>query len=126
VTYDWPTYLDKARKGEQQMIQLGWTTDNGDPDNFMGTLLSCAAIESGGNAARWCDRAYDAVIMKAKTVSDIKARTAQYVKAQQMFAAQVPWVSLANATVFRGVAKNVEGYQISPLGVEDFYPLDLK
>ena len=34
ITYDWPTYLAKSRKGEHQMIQMGWTGDNGDPDNF--------------------------------------------------------------------------------------------
>jgi dipeptide transport system substrate-binding protein len=126
VTYDWPTYLAKARKGEHQMVQLGWTTDNGDPDNFLGTLLSCAAISGGGNMARWCDKQYDEIIMKAKTVSDVKARTAQYARAQEYFKKQAPWVTLAHATVFRGLTKSVQGYKLSPLGVEDFYPIDLK
>jgi dipeptide transport system substrate-binding protein len=126
VTYDWPTYLAKARKGEHQMLQLGWTTDNGDPDNFMGPLLTCASISGGGNMSRWCDKAYDQVVMKAKTVSDMKSRTVQYIKAQEMFNKQLPWLPLAHATVFRGLSKNVEGYKISPLGVEDFYPVDLK
>jgi dipeptide transport system substrate-binding protein len=126
LTYDWPTYLAKARNGDHQMIQLGWTTDNGDPDNFMGTLLSCSAIKGGGNMARWCNKEYDAIIMKAKTVTNLKARTAQYLKAQRMFKEQAPWVTLAHATVFRGLSKSVKGYQISPLGVEDFYPIDLQ
>ncbi|EJS90378.1 hypothetical protein AAUPMB_02436, partial [Pasteurella multocida subsp. multocida str. Anand1_buffalo] len=30
---------------------MGWTGDNGDPDNFLNTLLSCAAVESGSNYA---------------------------------------------------------------------------
>ncbi|MBX3020993.1 MAG: ABC transporter substrate-binding protein [Bdellovibrionales bacterium] len=126
VTYDWPTYLAKARKGDHQMLQVGWTTDNGDPDNFMGTLLSCASISSGGNMSRWCDKAYDKLVTKAREVSEVKARTALYFKAQDIVAKQSPWVPLANATVFRGLAKNVEGYKINPLGTEEFYPLDLK
>lgn len=126
VTYDWPTYLAKAHKGEHQMLQMGWTTDNGDPDNFMDILLSCGAISSGSNMARWCDKDYDKIILKAKTVSDLKIRTVQYVKAQEMFKKNAPWVTLAHATVFRPVAKGVEGYRISPLGVEDFYPVDIK
>lgn len=126
VTYDWPTYLAKARAGDQQMIQLGWTTDNGDPDNFMGTLLSCAAIAGGGNMARWCDKPFDDVIVKAKTVSDVKARTAQYMKAQEMFNAQAPWVPIAFANVYRGVSKMVKGYKISPLGTEQFYPVEFQ
>ncbi len=126
VTYDWPTYLKKTRDGEHTLVQLGWTTDNGDPDNFMGVLLSCGAVKAGSNMARWCDKKYDAIVVKAKTVSDIKARTSQYFKAQEYFAKQVPWVLLAHATVFRGVSKNVENYKLSPIGVEDFYPIDLK
>lgn len=126
VTYDWPTYLAKARVGEHQMLQLGWTTDNGDPDNFLGTLLSCAAIAGGSNVSRWCNKDYDQIINRAKVVSDMKSRTTQYVKAQDYIKKEVPWVTLAHATVFRGLAKNVEGYKISPLGMEDFYSIDLK
>lgn len=125
VTYDWGTYLEKTKKGEFQMAQLGWTTDNGDPDNFMGVLLTCGAIDAG-NTARWCDKNYDQIIVKAKTVTDIKARTMQYYKAQESFKKNAPWVTLAHATVFRGLSKKVENYQISPLGTEDFYPVDLK
>ena len=126
VTYDWPTYLAKSRNGEHQMMQIGWTTDNGDPDNFMGTLLSCAAVAAGGNLARWCDKDYEQVISKARVISDTKTRTSEYLKAQKLFAQKMPWVTIAHATVFRGVAKNVDGYRIGPLGVEDFYPIDIK
>jgi len=126
VTYDWPTYLAKIRNGDHQMAQLGWTTDNGDPDNFMGTLLTCAAITGGANISRWCNKDYDQVVLKAKTTPDIALRTAQYVQAQKLFQQNVPWVPLAHATVFRPVAKNVEGYKISPLGIESFYSIDLK
>ncbi|MGE4132939.1 MAG: ABC transporter substrate-binding protein [Bdellovibrionales bacterium] len=125
VTYDWPTYLDKGKKGEFQMMQLGWTTDNGDPDNFMGVLLTCGAIDAA-NYARWCNKEYDQFIAKAKLVTDMKKRTGFYNKAEKIFKDQVPWVTLAHATVYRGLAKNVEGYKISPLGVEDFYPIEMK
>lgn len=126
VSYDWPTYLAKAHKGEHQMVQLGWTTDNGDPDNFLDILLSCGAVASGSNMSRWCDKEYDQYVNKAKVVSDVKARTAQYIKAQEVFAKKGPFVPLAYANVFRGMNKKVEGYKISPLGVEDFYTLDIK
>jgi dipeptide transport system substrate-binding protein len=126
VTYDWPTYLKKVKRGEHSMAQMGWTTDNGDPDNFMGILLSCDAVCGGSNASRWCDKKYNALVTKARTLNDIKSRTAQYFKAQEYFHEQSPFVLIAHATVFRGLSKNVESYKLSPIGVEDFYPVDLK
>jgi dipeptide transport system substrate-binding protein len=126
VTYDWPTYLSKARKGEHQLIQLGWTTDNGDPDNFLGTLLNCSAVRGGGNMSRWCNNEYDALTTQGRKQTDVKSRTATYKKAQELFSRQLPWVPLAHATVFRVLSKNVEGYAINPMGIENFYPIDLK
>ena len=126
LTYDWPTYLSKARRGDHQILQFGWSSDNGDPDNFLGTLLSCSAIATGGNASRWCDREYDELVTRARTVTDIAGRTALYHKAQEIFARALPWAPIAHATVYRGMSKNVEGYRINPLGTEEFYPVDLK
>ena len=40
VSYDWGTYLEKTDHGEHDMALLGWTGDNGDPDNFLWVLLS--------------------------------------------------------------------------------------
>ena len=34
VTYDWGTYLAKTEIGEHDMAMLGWSADEGDPDNF--------------------------------------------------------------------------------------------
>ena len=62
VNYDWTTFLKKAAKGEHELIQLGWTGDNGDPDNFLNVLLSCASVKSGSNVARWCNPEYDQLI----------------------------------------------------------------
>ena len=34
VTYEWGEYRKRAQAGEPMTVQLGWTGDNGDPDNF--------------------------------------------------------------------------------------------
>ena len=34
-TVDWAVYLDTRMKGELPLYMLGWTGDNGDPDNFI-------------------------------------------------------------------------------------------
>ena len=53
------------------MAELGWTGDNGDPDNFFGPLAGCtAARPGGGNIAKWCFHPFDDLITKAVTLTD--------------------------------------------------------
>jgi ABC-type transport system substrate-binding protein len=40
VSYDWGTYLDKIGKGEHDLVLIGWSSDNADPDNFLFNLWS--------------------------------------------------------------------------------------
>lgn len=125
ISYDWPTYLAKARKGDHQMVQFGWTGDNGDPDNFFGILLSCGAISAGSNVARWCNKDYSSLVEKAKAVNEQKRRINFYHQAQKIFKKEAPWVTLAHARVFKAMAKQVKGYHLSPFGTESFFGVDL-
>lgn len=126
VSYDWPTYLEKARKGEHALLQIGWTGDNGDPDNFLNVLLGCKAVEGGSNYSRWCDKKFDGLIQQARQVSDLQKRTDLYKKAQVIFKNEVPWVTLAHARVYRAMSAKVKNYQIHPFGTELFEDIDLK
>ncbi len=38
-SFEWGEYRKRMQNGEHQMGMLGWTGDNGDPDNFLNTLL---------------------------------------------------------------------------------------
>ena len=67
VSFEWGEYLKRSQAGEHQMAQLGWTGDNGDPDNFLHTLLGCDAGQVGGNnLAKWCNKHFDDLVKKAK------------------------------------------------------------
>lgn len=125
-TYKWATYLEKARKGEHQMITLGWTGDNGDPDNFLNVLLGCAAVKEGSNYARWCDKDFDHLVGRAKVTTNIRSRTKYYQKAQKVFNEKAPWAPVAHAKVFKAMSAKVKGYTLSPFGTESFYGVDLQ
>lgn len=126
VTYDWPTYLAKSKKGEHAMMQMGWTGDNGDPDNFLNVLLGCPAVSAGSNYARWCHKSYAALMDKARTVTDIKERAKLYEKAQTIFKEEAPWVTIAHSKVFRVMSKKVDGYKIDPFGGDHFETVTVK
>ncbi|WP_353980284.1 ABC transporter substrate-binding protein [Salinicola endophyticus] len=126
VTYEWGEYLKRAsavdRKGA---VILGWTGDNGDPDNFMGTLLSCAGV-GGANRSQWCYKPFDDLIQQARTLSDQAERAKLYEKAQVIFKQQAPWDTLAHSTVFMPIRKEVTGYVINPLGLHSFEGVDIQ
>ena len=125
VTYDWPTYLKKADRGEHQLLQLGWSGDNGDPDNFLNILLSCSGVRSGSNAARWCYKPFDKIVSRAQSLQEKSRRDALYRRAQEIFKQRVPWVTLAHAKVYRAMSKRVKNFTIRIIGGDQFYNVSL-
>ena len=125
ISYDWPTYLEKSKNGEHQMLQMGWTGDNGDPDNFLHVLLSCSGARAGANRARWCDARFDKLVNGAKVIFDQEKRSDLYKKAQELFKEESPWVPLAHSITHKALRSNVTGYKIDPLGSDYFYHIDL-
>ena len=125
ISYDWATYLKKSEKGEHQLMQIGWTSDNGDPDNFLAALLGCQSVEKGGNLARWCHSDFDKLIVEGEQTLAKGKRSRLYRRAQKIFGEETPWVPLVHAYGFRGANKRVQGYILPPFGIESFYPVSL-
>lgn len=126
MTYDWPTYLNKLDKGEHTLAQAGWNGDNGDPDNFLYTLLSCAAVKGGSNNAAWCYKPFDDLVVKAQKSNNVKERTQLYEKAQVVFKEEVPWVVIAHSTAYRALRKNISNYKITPTNIENLKLVEIK
>jgi dipeptide transport system substrate-binding protein len=126
-TFEWGEYRKRMQAGEHQMGMLGWTGDNGDPDNFLHTLLGCDSAKSGGsNVAKWCYKPFDDLVVKAKSVSNQAERTDLYMKAQVIFKEQVPWFTIAHAVQLKPVRKEVVDFKLSPFGRHAFYGVDIK
>lgn len=126
VSMEWGEYLTRTKEGAHQTMLLGWTGDNGDPDNFMYVLLGCDAAETGGNRARWCDKEFDDLLRKAKQISDVDTRTDLYMQAQKRFKAEAPWITIAHSVVYKQVRKEVVDFKIDPFGGHVFYGVDLQ
>ncbi|MDF2619246.1 MAG: extracellular solute-binding protein family 5 [Xanthobacteraceae bacterium] len=126
VSYEWGEYRKRMQEGEHMTGQLGWTGDNGDPDNFF-FLLGCPAARKGGqNLAKWCNKDFDALIEKAKTISDTAERTKLYEQAQVIVKEDAPWFTIAHSVVYEPTRKEVVDYKVSPFGRHEFYGVDLK
>ncbi|MDN5787588.1 ABC transporter substrate-binding protein [Pseudorhodobacter sp.] len=126
VSYEWGEYLERSKaKDRDGAVLLGWTGDNGDPDNFLAVLLGCDAV-GGSNRAQWCNKDFNDLIMKAKVISDQAERAKLYEQAQVVFKEEAPWDTIAHSVVFTPMSAKVEGYNMSPLGSVRFYGVDLK
>ncbi len=126
VTFEWGEYLKRTTAGEHQTVLLGWTGDNGDPDNFLHTLLGCDAAKNGANRARWCYKPFDDLVVAAKRTPDVAKRTELYAKAQEVFKEQAPWYTVAHSVQYKPVRNEVIDFKISPFGSHQFYGVDLK
>ena len=120
VTYEWGEYIKRSKGGENGAMLIGWSGDNGDPDNWLGTLFGCDAI-NGNNFSKWCNPQFDALIKAAKATTDVAERTKLYKQAQHLLKDQVPMTPIAHSTVYQPMRSNVQDFKISPLGLTSFY-----
>ena len=120
TSYEWGEYIKRSKGGENGAMLIGWSGDNGDPDNWLGTLFGCDSLE-GNNFSKWCDPEFDKLVKAAKATTDIAERTKLYQQAQQRLKSQVPMTPIAHSTVYQPMRKNVEDFKISPFGLNSFY-----
>lgn len=125
VSYEWGEYLSRSRELDRDgAILLGWTGDNGDPDNFLAVLLGCDGV-TRSNRAQWCYEPFDEIVQQAKTISGQEKRAALYEEAQAIFKQQAPWATIAHSVVFMPMRNEVEGYTIDPFGGHIFKNVSL-
>jgi dipeptide transport system substrate-binding protein len=126
VSYEWGEYRKRVQAGEATMAELGWTGDNGDPDNFFTPLASCAAARiGGGSASKWCNKDFDALIDKARTLPVQADRAKLYEQAQVIMHEEAPFFLIAHSVAFQPLRKGVTGYVMSPFGGHIFDQVDL-
>ncbi|RMQ49228.1 Dipeptide-binding ABC transporter, periplasmic substrate-binding component [Pseudomonas cichorii] len=123
---EWGELIRRAKAGEHDLLFMGWAGDNGDPDNFLTPQFSCAAVQSGTNFARYCDKTLDKLISDGKSTSDQAQRSKLYQQAQAQIQQQALWLPLAHPTAATLTRKDVTGYEVSPFGRQDFYKVKVQ
>ncbi|WKL54155.1 ABC transporter substrate-binding protein [Pseudomonas kielensis] len=123
---EWAEMLKRAKKGEHDLVSAGWSGDNGDPDNFLGPLLSCEAAKNGENYSRWCNPQFQALITQARATTGTAERAALYEKALVILHDEVVWVDQAHPKMFTAMRKNVDGYYMNPLTTNNFATTQVK
>jgi peptide/nickel transport system substrate-binding protein len=117
VTFEWGTYLDKQVKQppEMDLFQLGWTGDNGDPDNFLAVLYD--GLQAPTVRTQWKNDEYHKLMQDGVKVTDKNERIKIYMKAQELFHKEVPNIPIAHAIQNTPMLKYVKGYLNHPFGL---------
>jgi ABC-type transport system substrate-binding protein len=125
---DWATYLQETEAGKHQMCLLGWTGDNGDPDNFMNVLYGANATSIGtaGNYGFYNNMECQDLLTKALRTYDVQKRAELYKKAQVMIHDSANWVYIAHANQSLVFQKNVKGFVMHPTSRYFFYPVSMQ
>ncbi len=125
TTYEWAEYRKRSKGGEHQVVMFGWSGDNGDPDNFFVPLLGCEAVKGGGNSARWCNKPFEDLIIKAAQTPKQADRAKLYEQAQVIVKEEAPWITVAHSIRFEPVRKEVKGYKMDATAHHYFYGTDI-
>jgi peptide/nickel transport system substrate-binding protein len=114
VSYDWGTYLKRQREQPQDMDlwQLGWTGDNGDPDNFLAVLFD--GMESPAIRTQWQNEAFHKMMEEGRTTIDQNKRAEIYKKAQQLMYEECPVIPVAHSIVINPSLKKVQNFKLHP------------
>jgi len=102
--------------GEHDLALHGWFNDNGDPDNFLYTLLDADNTTGSrpSNIAFYSNSWFHDVIGMAQRTTDRTERERYYSQAQAILAADVPWLPLAHSKVIFGARASIRGLVVQP------------
>ena len=114
VSFEWGTYLKRQREQPEDMdlFQLGWTGDNGDPDNFLAVLFD--GLASSSIRTQWKNEEYHNYMLQGKQTIDQAKRTEIYKKALKLIYDECPVISVAHSTVIWPALKSVNNFKLHP------------
>ncbi|MEZ4636605.1 MAG: ABC transporter substrate-binding protein [Caldilineaceae bacterium] len=117
-TEDWGAYLDDRNQGEFPMWMLGWGSDNGDPDNYIGYHFSTPVGEPKD------EDCYDnpelaQLLIDGRTEADPEVRRGIYMRAEEIVHEDVARIPVVWATTPTNLRVEVKGY--TPVVFRDWY-----
>jgi peptide/nickel transport system substrate-binding protein len=112
-TAEWTQYRADRRDDKFQCSLSGWMGDNGDPDNFLFSLLA-GESKGAGNTAFYDNPEVDDLLLKAQEESDQANRAKLYQQAEQLIVDDAPWAFLGYQKHQVVTRANITDFQLQP------------
>jgi peptide/nickel transport system substrate-binding protein len=122
-TVEWANYLDRRKNGQLPIYMLGWTGDNGDPDNFLCYFFCQPGASREGFYA---NQPLADVLLRAQALTSQADRARLYRQAEQLLHDDAGRIFIANNEPPLGFSKKMKGYVPSPLDDERFNTVEVQ
>ena len=111
---DMGAFLTTVRTGKYPGLHMGgWSGDNGDPDNFAGSLFNSNQIPVG-NTSEYRNAEVDKLLGEAAREVDHAKRVALYARIQKQISEDAPWLWVNSVLQARAERTSVTGFQLNP------------
>jgi len=94
-TKDWGPYLDDRKEGKFPVWMLGWGSDNGDPDNFIGYHFIYIDGKTPNKEDCYANPKLQELLNAGRVESDVTKRDAIYREAEKIVYDELPRVPVA-------------------------------
>ena len=110
---EWSSYVGQVleRQVPTDAYLIGWGNSNFDADRSLFTLFYGGTVEGGAGRSvfsYWTNEEFDQLVLEAQSTTDVDARLQLYVEAQELIAAEFPWLFLYQQGDAYGVSLRVE------------------
>ena len=114
ITRDFKSHLVAARRGNFELALLGWSGDNGDPDNFLATFFAswAAVADSATNISFYKNEAMDNLLIAGRQQTDLNQRQKTYEQALVIWARDLPLIPLIHTEQIVVTRSEVTGFQL--------------
>jgi peptide/nickel transport system substrate-binding protein len=119
-SFEFATFFSDVSKGAFQMYTLRWQGGNEDPDIFRYAYDSQMFPPHGANRGRYVNAVLDGLIKEGGMSGDQALRRTDYVKVQQILAAELPSINLWYLDTVLVHTRRLQNVHLSSSGNFDF------
>ncbi len=112
--YPWEQFKQALAHREGDAFLYGWISDNGDPDNFLYTLLAENQVKNGLNITGYQNAELEILLVSGRQTIDPNTRQRIYRQAQQIINRDVPWLILNHSFHYAATSPRVQGFLLNP------------
>jgi peptide/nickel transport system substrate-binding protein len=117
---EYGTFVQTLYKGDTQTFLLSWRNATGDGDYNQYNLFHSSSMGFAGNAFFYGNKEVDNLIEAARREKDAEKRKELYAQSQELEMEDAVYIPTRVIENLAAVAKNVEGFSISPSGYLEF------